>query len=157
MDIAIKQVPPIAVISRRDRLTIPQIPAHSAPAIHSLFESLKRLGIRPAGEDIIYIYHGCNGDPAVEFDLEIGLPIPSGPSASVQPEPPVELKTTTLFRCVAVDYVGPMTGIGQAWMKLVQHIRDTRQKPTDQSREIYKKWVSFDATDNVTELQQGIE
>jgi len=157
MAFAIKQEAPLPVISRRDRLTIPQIPARSGPAIQSLIESLKRLGIHPAGRDMIYVYHGCNGDPAVEFELEICLPVPSSLDPNLRPEPPVELKTTAPFRCVAVDYVGPMSGIGQAWMKLVRHIRDAGYKPTDESREIYKKWVGFDATENVTELQQGIE
>ena len=44
-----KQVPPICVLSRRDRVTIPQIPAHSGPAIDSLFEVLKRHNATPAG------------------------------------------------------------------------------------------------------------
>jgi len=157
MQIDTKQVPPLLVLSRRERLIIPQIPARSGPAIQSLIESLKRFGIGPAAGGMIYVYHGCNGDPAVEFDLEICLPLPSGVDFGLRPEPPIELKTTTPFRCLAVDYVGPMSGIGQAWMKLVQHVRDGGYKPTDESREIYKKWVSFDAADNVTELQQGIE
>jgi effector-binding domain-containing protein len=105
---------------------------------------------------MIYVYRGCNGDPAVEFDLDICLAVPSDLIADFQLQPPTELKTTAPFKCLAVDYVGPMSGIGQAWMKLVQHVRDGGYKPTEESREIYKKWVSFDSADNVTELQQGI-
>jgi len=156
MEFETKQVPPLPVLSRRERLTIPQIPARSGPAIHSLIESLKQLGIQAAGS-MIYVYHGCNGNPAVEFDLEICLPVPTDLDPSLAPEPPIKLKTTTPFRCLTLDYVGPMSGIGQAWMKLLQPIRDGGYKPTDESREIYKKWVSFDSADNVTELQQGIE
>ena len=157
MEFTTKQIAPLFVISRRDRLTIPRIPAHSGPAIHSLIESLKRLGIHPAGGHMIYIYHGCNGDPAVEFDLEICLPMPSGPDPTLRLEAPIELKTTSPFRCVAREYVGPMTGIGQAWMMLLEHVRAAGHKPTDESREVYKKWVGFDAADNETELQQGVE
>src|ERR1700722_19956195 len=100
MEIETKQVPPLPVISRRERLTIPQIPVRSGPAINSLITSLKRLGIQPAGS-MIYVYHSCNGDPAVEFDLEICLPVPPDLGPSLQPEPPLERKTTTPFRCLA--------------------------------------------------------
>ena len=155
MEPPIKQIPAIPVISRTDRLTIPQIPAHSGPAVQSLIESLKQLGIPPIAGDMIYVYHGCNGDPTQEFDLEICLPVPSG--LNLRLERPIELKTTTPFRCVSVDYVGPMSGFGAAWMNLVRWVSAAGHKPTGQSREIYKKWVSFNAPDNVTELQQGIE
>ncbi len=157
MELNIKQVAPLLVISRRERLTVAQIPARSGPAIRSLFESMKRLGIQQAGGGILYIYRGsCNGDPAVEFDLDFCLPIQPVPEPGVVTEPPIEMAQTPPFRCVAGDYVGPMSGIGQAWMNLVRHVRASGHKPTDQSREIYKKWVDFDAADNVTELQQGI-
>ena len=145
----------MTVLSRRDRLTIPQIPAHSGPAIHSLIEVLNRHGLSPAGRDMVYVYHGCNGDPAVAFDLEICLPVAAGVSLTL--EPPMELKSTPPFRCLAVEHVGPMSGIGGSWMKLVQAVRSGGHRPTDESREVYKKWVAFDSPENVTELQQGVE
>lgn len=154
MQTQIKQIPPIPVISRRDRLTIPQIPAHSGPAVQSLLETLKRVGISPTSGPMIYVYHGCNGDPAVEFDLEICLPVTAGLAAQV--EPPIELKTTSPFQCMAADYVGPMSGIGRAWMELVQAVTAAGRQPTEQSREVYKKWVGFNSAENVTELQQGV-
>jgi len=69
----------------------------------------------------------------------------------------MELKSTAAFKCVATDFVGPMTKIGESWMNFVQSIRAAGHKPTDQSREIYKKWIAFDSADNITELQQGVE
>jgi effector-binding domain-containing protein len=150
----LKQIPAVPVISHRDRLTIPQIPSHSGPAIQSLIETLNRLGVSPAGGAMIYIYHGCDGNPATEFDLEICLPVPTGLTARV--ELPIELKSTLPFQCIAADYVGPMSGIGRAWMELVQEIKSSGRQPTEQSREVYKKWVGFDSAENVTELQQGI-
>ena len=149
-----KQVAPVHVLSRRDRLTIPQIPGHSGPAIDSLFEVLKRQNVKPAGS-LIYIYHGCDGTPTTPFDLEICVPVPA--DAKFTPGAQMELKSTSPFKCVATDYVGSMTGIGESWMKFVQSICAAGQKPTDQSREIYKKWIAFDSPDNVTELQQGVE
>ena len=154
MEPKIKQVPAIPVISRRDRLTTPQIPAHSGPAIHSLIDTLKRLGIEPAGNEIIYVYHGCTGDPAQPFDLQICLPVVA--VSDVRPDVPVTFTTLAPFRCVAGKYVGSMTGIGPAWMKMCSFIREDGHKPTSESREVYIKWVDFDSAENVTELQQGI-
>ena len=150
----IKHVPEVRVISRRDRVIIPQIPAHSGPAVKSLIEALKTLNVAPGHGGMIYIYHGCTGDPAAEFDLEIALPVPGGVSG--RPVPPAELKTAPAFRCMAVDYVGPMSGIGGAWMQLIQTVRAAGHRPSEESREVYKKWVGFDSSENVTELQQGI-
>ena len=150
----IKHVPELPVIARRDRVTIPQIPAHSGPAVKSLMDTLKALNVGPGHGDMIYIYHGCTGDPAAEFDLEIALPVPGGLAA--RPMPPIELKTAPAFRCLAVDYAGPMTGIGAAWMRLIESARAAGHRPTEESREVYKKWVAFDSPENVTELQQGI-
>ena len=155
MDIQLKHIPAFSVIAWRQRLSIPQIPAHSGPAIHRLFESLKRNGAKPAGSDIIYVYKGCNGDPTVEFDLEICLPVDSG--LILEPEAPMELTTISPFQCAAMEYAGPMSTIGQAWMNVVRWIREKGHTPTSQSREIYKKWISADSPENVTELQQGIQ
>lgn len=154
MEPQIKLMPPVEVISRRDRLTIPQIPAHSGPAIQSLIEALDRMNVSPTGGDMIYVYHGCNGDPALPFDLEIALPVPPGTATRL--DSPLKLNTLPEFRCLATDYVGPMTGIGQAWMRLVGAVRAAGHQPTDESREVYKKWVGFNSPKNVTELQQGI-
>ena len=96
---------------------------------------------RPAAQSV-YIYHGCDGDPASEFDLEICLPMPAALAARVQR--PIELKSTPPFQCFAAEYVGPMSGIGKAWMELVQEVKASGRRPTEQSREIYKKWVGFD-------------
>ena len=155
MQPAMKQVVAIQVISRTDRLTIPRIPAHSGPAIHSLIEALERRGIAPLSGECIYVYHGCNGDPSVEFDLEICLPVPPATAGSF--EVPVALKSLPPFKCVAVEYTGPMTGIGSAWMQLVQAVQSSGSRPTAESREVYKKWIEFDSPENVTELQQAIE
>jgi hypothetical protein len=69
----------------------------------------------------------------------------------------MQLKSTPPFKCIATDYVGPMTPIGESWTEFVSSLFTAGHKPTDQSREIYKKWIAFDSPDNVTELQQGVE
>ena len=147
-------IPPIPVISRRDRLTISQIPAHSGPAIQSLVDALNRLGVSPINGECIYLYHGCDGNPATFFDLEICLPVPATLTADLPA--PLQLLSTSTFQCLAIEYTGPLTGIGAAWMELVAAVRTAGLEPTDESREVYKKWVGFDSPENITELQQGI-
>ena len=88
----VKQVHAMRVISRRDRLKIPQIAAHSGPAIDSLFKPLQQLKASFTGGGIIYIYRGCNGDPSIEFDLEICVPVAADLAAPSLPQP-LELKS----------------------------------------------------------------
>jgi effector-binding domain-containing protein len=156
MNATLKLVPATSVIARRDRLTIPQIPAHSGPAIQSLIEALQALNASPSGDGAcIYVYHDFDGDLQIPFDLEICLPVDPALRAAVPP--PTRLATLPPFRCLAADYVGGMPGIGAAWTQFVDRATAGGHKLTRVSREVYKKWVGFDSPENVTELQQGIE
>ena len=156
MDATLKLVPETSVISRRDRLTIPQIPAHSRPAIQSLVEALKGLNASPSDGPCIFVFHDFDGDPQASFDLEICLPVDPALRGPV-PTTPITLTTLPPFRCLAADYVGGMRGIGAAWKELVGGTITSGHKPTRESREVYKKWIGFDSPENLTELQQGIE
>ena len=155
MDATLRLVPATAVIARRDRLTIPQIRAHSGPAIQSLVEALKGLNAASGDGPCIYIYHDFEGDLNIPFDLEICLPV--DPALRGTPPPPITLTTLPPFRCMAGDYVGGMPGIGAAWQELFGRAMASGHRPTRQSREVYKNWVGFESPENVTELQQGIE
>jgi effector-binding domain-containing protein len=153
MDIAVKTIPSIRVLFRRDRLTIPQVPAHAGPAIDSLMGALRRADVAPAGP-VIFVYYGIEADPTQEFDMDVCVPLPS--EAAIPAAVPIGCKTLPAFECICGDYVGSMHRIGDAWRKVADAWRASGRPASGESREVYKQWVAFDSPENVTELQKGI-
>jgi hypothetical protein len=153
MDIVVKTIPPTRVLFRRDRLTIPQVPAHAGPAIDSFMAALRRADVPPAGP-VIFVYYGIEADPAQEFDLDICVPLPA--EAVISVATPIGCKTLPAFDCISADYVGPMREIGDAWRQVADAWRASGRQASGESREVYKQWIGFDSLENVTELQKGI-
>ena len=152
MDIVVKTIAPIRVLFRRDRLTIPQVPAHAAPAIDSLMAALRRAQVPPAGP-VIFVYYGIEADPTQEFDLDICVPLPA--DAVIPVAAPIGCKTLPAFDCISADYVGSMNEIGGAWRQVADAWRASGRQSSGESREVYKQWIGFDSPENVTELQKG--
>jgi effector-binding domain-containing protein len=153
MDIVVKTIPSIRVLFRRDRLTIPRVPAHAGPAIDSLMAALRQADVTPAGP-VIFVYYGIEADPTQEFDLEICVPLPA--EAAISAATPIGCKTLPAFECIAADYVGSMQGIADAWREVADAWRASGRQASGESREVYKQWVDFESPENVTELQKGI-
>jgi effector-binding domain-containing protein len=153
LEIAVKTIPPIRVLFRRDRLTIPQVPAHAGPAIDSLIAALRQADMPPAGP-VIFVYYGIEADPTQEFYLDICVPLPA--EAVISAAAPIGCKTLPAFECIAGEYVGSMHEIGHAWRQVADAWRASGRQASGESREVYTKWIDFDSPENVTELQKGI-
>ena len=153
LDISVRTIPAVPVLFRRDRLTIPQVPAHAGPAIDSLMATLRRAEVRPAGP-VVFVYYGIEADPTQEFDLDICVPLPA--EAVISAAAPIACKTLPAFACMCADYVGSMHGIANAWRQVADAWRASGRKASGESREVYKRWIDFDSAENVTELQKGI-
>lgn len=153
LDIVVKTIYPIRVLFRRDRLTIPQVPAHAGPAIGSLMAALRQADVSPAGP-VIFVYYGIESDPKQEFDLDICVPLPA--DAVIPAAAPIGSKTLAAFECIAAEYVGSMHEISQAWRQVAHAWRASGRQASGESREVYKRWIDFESPENTTELQKGI-
>ncbi len=153
LDVAVTTIAPTRVLFRRDRLTIPQVPAHAGPAIDSLMAALRGADVPPAGP-VIFVYYGIEADPAQEFDLDICVPLPT--EAVISVAAPIGCKTLPAFECISAQYVGSMHEIGDAWRAVADAWRASRRQASGESREVYKQWIDFGSPENVTELQKGI-
>jgi hypothetical protein len=49
-----------------------------------------------------------------------------------------------------------MEGLGDAWINLVVKVTGKGYLLQNQGREVYKKWISFESPENVTEIQLGV-
>ncbi len=57
------------------------------------------------------------------------------------------------WACISARFKGPMTSITEAWQEFFAKAGKKGLAISDERREIYLKWVGYDSTDNVTELQ----
>ena len=147
----IKQVPQKRFYCVEKVLTIPEIAGFAesnANALHADAES-KAMGILGPPE---FIHLNCTAESDQPFLLIIALPVQAGRAAGKH----FFFMETPVFYCVSMDYTGGMANIGKAWENFTQQARNAGYRFSNQSREIYKKWISFDSADNITELQLGI-
>jgi effector-binding domain-containing protein len=151
--VALKEVPAtIFVVSSHDDVTIPEIPAITRSELDQLVEALDTVGGAPTAP-VTFIYRGADGTNTTRFHLDLAIPVRTRPA--MLPEP-YEVLEAPAFRCVATDYVGPMAHIQRGYDTLFAEMRARGLTRTEESREIYKKWIGFESPDNVTELQIGV-
>lgn len=147
----IKQVPAKIFYCAEKTLTVPEIPEFGQAVMEPLYREAESLQLDIIGPSE-FIYLNTTEDPNQPFQLVIGIPVK-------------ESKTTQSdfffweampFACLAVDYKGSMLNIGNAWQELVQQVLKTGWQLSNQGREVYKEWVSFESEENITELQMGV-
>ena len=147
----LKQVPSKLYYCVEKELTIPEIAEFAEKNSESLYQDAEsqKMGIIGPVE---FIYLNCGVDPNKPFQLIIAFPVKEKKTSSGN----FFFLETMPFDCVSVDYRGSMMNIGKAWEEFIQQIRSGEYKFSNQGREVYKQWVSFESEENVTELQIGI-
>jgi hypothetical protein len=153
-DVSIKQVPPtVFLTSVHDDVTIPEIATIARNEVDQMLVALEANGGVPAAP-IHFIYHGADGTPTTPFRLTLAVPLATVPS---HVPAPYELLDAPEFRCVATEFVGAMPDIMWGYDRLFAAMREQNLGRTQESREIYKRWIGFESDDNVTELQIGVQ
>jgi hypothetical protein len=146
-----KQVPSKLFYCAEKELTIPEIPEFAEAILEPLYKDAESLRLKFTGPPE-FIYFSSTGDPNEPLHLLIAIPVKgSKPSKS-----DYFFLETMPFDCVSVDYKGSMVNIGKAWEDLIQQVLSKGYYLSNQGREIYKKWISFESENNITELQIGI-
>ena len=147
----IKQVPNKCFYCIEKELTIPEIAEFSEKTVQTLYEDADSKGLDIIGP-LEYIYLNCTGEPETPFMLIVAIPVG-------EPRPTTGhffCMQTPPFDCVAIDFKGSMPDIGKAWEDFIQQAVRAGYLFSNQGREIYKEWVSFESEDNIAELQLGI-
>jgi effector-binding domain-containing protein len=60
------------------------------------------------------------------------------------------------FTCVSTIHNGDINRIGATYEQFMPQIFKSGNQVTDQSREVYHKWLSPESAENITEIQVGI-
>jgi hypothetical protein len=153
-DVSIKLIPPtVFLASVHEDVTIPEIATIARNEMEQMIEALQAAGGVPTAP-VTFIYHGADGTPTTPFRLTLAVPLATVPARVPDP---YELVESAEFKCVATDFVGPMPDIMWGYDRIFSAMREQSLVRTEESREIYKKWIGFESPDNVTELQVGVQ
>jgi len=151
MDFAVKTVPETLFFCVDEAVTQAEIPDFAMRAIGPLYEALGKAGQHPAG-DLQFLCPQWNG-PEGKSKLVIGIPVASEFPAKA----PAYFWKAPAYRCLWTEYVGPMSGIKDAWAQLGAAVEKSEHRCAGSWREVYVHWVAPESAENRTELQSGIE
>ena len=123
-----------------------------SPATFPPCRSYAGSGKARADGPILLIYHDPSEDPAVPFDLDIGLPV-RVPAAVGNT---FHVTVLPAFRCATAIFRGPMTFLPNAYNKLIPDMIAAGLVPSGETRESYVVWKAADSSENVVQIEVGI-
>jgi effector-binding domain-containing protein len=102
---------------------------------------------------VYWIYQGMDGNPDTEFTLDIAIPVADGNSYSGK----FSIKKLEKFKCLSYWHYGSWSALPSAYGQIFQEINSKSLIPTGEFREIYQVIDFTQDTNNVTEVQAGIQ
>lgn len=131
--------------------TFDDIPVFAKSVFKRLYDELKNAAVEPCGPPE---FHYFNVEPTgtKPFTLLIAFPV----KEKKDTEGEGFFMETETFPCFTKEYQGPIDGIGEAWMTLVDLALEEGYLLQNQCREVYTLWENPNSPKNLTELQVGI-
>ncbi|PXF29254.1 hypothetical protein WH50_21795 [Pokkaliibacter plantistimulans] len=148
--VELQEIPAFTGVALRKTMTLKQIADFAGEALPVIHDDMKRLDLHCAGP-AVFIYYGADGSADTEFELVVVQPVVAAGGALER----CEYYHASAFKCATLEYVGPMSGIGEGWHQLVAAVHAQGRHPSVECREVYDHWVALDSDENVTTLQMG--
>lgn len=141
------------VIAKTVRTTLRNIVAAFGDWPCQLFSEINRTGLQIAGASV-FVYKGCDENPDTEFELKMCLPVVDFSSYQGEFEK-CELQE---FNCIETPYVGSMPDLAsKGWNPFITEVMQKQIAFSQESREVYIKWVDFNSPENQVLLQIGVK
>lgn len=119
--------------------------------IDAMCNEAENLGLKEIAP-MQFVYYGCDDKPDTKFTLEIALVVEEEKPYSGK----YKFKNLDGFKCVSTIHKGSLNKFGETYEKFMPELLKSGKQMTDQSREVYHKYVEQDSPDNVTEIQIGV-
>ena len=117
-----------------------------------IMEESQSLALEITG-NLMFIYHGADGNPDKELKIDVALPVKMPTSYSGKHT----LAQLTAFESFDAVYVGNMTDLGtQGYEPMMQAMSEQRINVSDVCREIYNVWEGPESENNEIVLQIGV-
>lgn len=135
------------------RTNMKDLPELAAVEVDKLYAASGELQLEINGP-LEFIYFDAGADMEKEFLLEIALPV-----KETKLDMPLNysLKKHEDFKCLSYIHKGDLTQLYSVYEKLYADMWNNSQRPTNQIREVYTKFVDMSSAENVTEIQIGLQ
>lgn len=147
----VKNVESARVFYHSEVTTLEGIHGVATREIHAMYKVANDLGLQEIGP-MQFLYYGCDDKPDTKFTLEIAL--------IVEEEKPYSgkynFKNLDGFKCVSTIHQGSVNKLSETYGKFMPELFKSGKQMTDQSREVYHKYVDENSPENITEIQIGV-
>jgi len=147
-----KTVKPEKFFYYSEETTLSQIEDIANREIPSFMAEVQSTGLEPTSP-IQFIYHGFYDGPDSKFTLEIGLAIKNEKTYSGK----YKFKELPTFKCSSLIHKGSIENLDKVYEKAMADLSNEGKKYSGECREVYHQWFDKASTENVTEIQLGVE
>lgn len=148
----VKTVKPQHVFFHSEITTLKEIQEVAKREIEQMYAEAGQLGLKETGP-MQFVYYGCDDNPETKFTLEIAMVV----DGKKQNNGKYKFKELEEFTCATTTHHGDINEIGNTYEAFIPKVIQEGKQLSDQMREVYHHWVSPESTENVTEIQLGIQ
>lgn len=147
----VKTVKPAKVFYHSEVTTLDGIHEVAVREIDNLCTEAEKIGLKEIAP-MQFVYYGCDDNPDTRFTIEIAMVI--------EEEKPYEgkykFKELEGFKCVSTIHNGNVNDLDKTYEKFTPELLKSGMKMTDQSREVYHKYIQQESAENITEILIGV-
>lgn len=98
-----------------------------------------------------FIYFDATEDKDKEFTLRLAFPVSQEKEVNG-----INFERAGNFKCASHEHAGSVSDLHPVYDKFFGEIISQNLKPTNQVREVYHQFTTMEASDNLTEIQIGL-
>lgn len=147
----VKAVKPQKIFYYSEVTTMKDLQKVTKREIDTMYTEAGKLGLKETGP-MQFIYYGCDDKMDTRFILEIAMAV----DQEIPYKGKYKFKELEGFTCACAIHKGNINKIGETYEKFMPELVKSGKQMTDQSREVYHKWISTESSENITEIQIGI-
>ncbi len=147
----VKTVKPAKVFYHSEVTTLQGIHDVAVREIENLYAEAEKIGLKEIAP-MQFVYYGCDDKPDTKFTLEIAIVVDEEKAYNGK----YNYKDLKGFKCVSTIHKGNVNDLSKTYQKFMPELFKSGNKMTDQSREVYHRYIQQDSPENITEIQIGV-
>lgn len=136
----------------KTRATQAEIPGRMRELVPRLLKSLAEAKVGTLGP-LQVVYHGLSQDPALPFDMEVGVLVPPGTPAAGE----AQVRSLAAFTCAAQTFTGSLNEVGRAYGAIYPALLSAGRLPSGESRQMVLFYEGDASTNNLLLIQVGLK
>lgn len=133
------------------KTTFNEIGDFGAQNINKVFEEAQKAGLEKTGP-LEFIYFDATDDKDKEFVLHIALPV----KEQKQIPQGFHYRQAKPFKCLKERHKGPISELGEVYDSIFEYVWNHSLKKANEIREVYHSFEHPHSTNNLTEIQVGL-